>query len=569
MIPVQARRRKRPRSANRLAEAIILSDLPELVDKTYIDAADPDLWSAIPYRAAGFSGVMLAEGEGPSLAPLTLRLHQKGVYRIWLGVYRHLAGATFQIRVRLSADLCCQKVGLPKEAREGYPSCLRSTLYEILWKEADLTGQDLILAGFDSSSHEMGALAYLRLEPIEKMAPKPERRVVHPLTITNDGHGIFGEVPHFRPEDLLESLEKIPDGSCVRTLIWGSGCGDVCNYPTTVGTYLQGKVSNYWHPFNRIWSSNLELWRKNGWNSLELLREYTRRRNWEFQVYIRMEAFAAQFPWDWTAHSDFFYAHPEYHCLDRNGQRVGRLSYAYPEVQEHMLRLIREIADYGPDGICLCLTRGLPLVLYEPLMVELFKNKHHVDPRTLKESDPRWMAYQAEVITPFMRKVKNTLGARQRLSAMVPGGRIDCERWGLDVATWVREGVVNDLLPVGQSFNKQDVHYDDPDNLDFRYFSELAGREKIRLIPMLYAWVNKDYPGWRRLMYSFLDRGADGYGVWDGCEAENLTFPRIADIGYEAKRRAAPPKDKVKFRKVRLLSMNGYRMDRYHYFEGV
>ena len=86
---------------------------------------------------------------------------------------------------------------------------------------------------------------------------------------------------------------------------------------------------------------------------------------------------------------------------------------------------------------------------------------------------------------------------------------------------------------------------------------------------MLNAMVNKDEPGWRRLLYSFLDQGANGYGVWDGCESENLTFPRIADIGYGLRSRVAPPKSKIKFRKIKLLSMDGFRMDRYHYFEGV
>ena len=114
-----------------------------------------------------------------------------------------------------------------------------------------------------------------------------------------------------------------------------------------------------------------------------------------------MEAFYAQYPFD-RIRSKFFLDHPEYHCFDREGQRVGRLSYAYPEVQEHILSLISEIADYDPDGVCLAFIRGVPLVLYEPIMVEAFREKHRIDPRALDESDARWLEYQAEVITPFL-----------------------------------------------------------------------------------------------------------------------------------------------------------------------
>jgi len=242
------------------------------------------------------------------------------------------------------------------------------------------------------------------------------------------------------------------------------------------------------------------------------------------------------------------------------------LSYAYPEVQAHILSLISEIASYEPDGICLTFIRGVPLVLYEPIMVKGFRKKHGVDPRTLDELDARWLAYQAEVITPFMRNVKALLKPHQRLSAILPGNELDCKRWGLDVASWVKEGIVDDLFPVGQRFNEEDVHVDSPENLDFQYFDQLKGRAGKRLIPMLYPWnkFQEDYAGWRRLMFSFLDQGADGYAVWDGTSH----FSHIGDMGYEARRSEwVPPK--TEFGTVKLLTMNGYRFDRYHHFEVV
>ena len=55
----------------------------------------------------------------------------------------------------------------------------------------------------------------------------------------------------------------------------------------------------------------------------------------------------------------------------------------------------------------------------------------------------------------------------------------------LDVATWVKDGLIDDLLPTGQVFDEQDIHRDDPDNLDFDFFARLEGRQNVRLMPLL------------------------------------------------------------------------------------
>ncbi len=539
--------------------AQLISRLDERVDAKCLSEEDPNLWKAIPYETENFKGIMLGYGGGTNPVPITIRLGMQGVYRIWLGVYYCLKS---QIRVRLSGDLCCQRVVAPPER-----DVLRSgrVLYEIFWKEADLTMQDLILEGVVyGQGLYPGGLAYIRLESAKAPRMEPKREVLYPLAITDDGSSIFGELPHRRPEDLLELLEDIPEDSCMRILLWGNGDADVCNYPTKVGT---PGIFNFHYCFH--YCRNMELWRKKGWDSLKLMREYTRKRKWEFHVYLRMEAFGPQFPFDYIR-SKFFYDHPEYHCFDRNGQRVARLSYAYPEVQEHMLNLIKEIATYEPDGICLAFNRGIPVVLYEQIMVEGFKKKYGVDPRELEECDPHWMDYQAQVVTPFVKRTRVILKNAQHLSAMVPGNELDCRRWGLDVASWVKGGMVNDLFPVGQRFDGADIHRDDPDSLDFKYFAELEGRERIRLIPMLYPWdkFQQDYQGWRQLIYSFLDQGADGYAVWDaqGSEGPSL-FPRVGYLGY--KERENYVRSKVRSKKIKLLSMGGFRMDRYHYFEVV
>jgi hypothetical protein len=565
-------------------DQIILSDLAKLVDAGALSDTDLDSWRAIPYESERFAGVMIGDGGG-TMKPIAIRLGQTGTYRIHLGVY---GGWGYPIlRLRLEGEEAAQTVEVPAELQTEGVHDSSTIIYETVWKDAELAGQSIILEAAADAGDFPAALAYIRLEPIDRIggeplptgepqaAPQaqpgpgidPARKVAYPLAITEDGHGIFGESVHSRPEDLLAPFDEIPDGSCLRMLLWGNGEADICNYPTRVGS--QRGPSGFRDAWYSIWNQNIESWKRDGWDSLKMIRDYTRRRNWELQVYIRMEAFKSPFPFDRMVRSDFFEAHPEYHCLDRHGQRIARLSYAYPEVQDHMLALVREIAGYDPDGVCFCFIRGVPVVQYEPIMVDGFRQKYGVDPRELGETDRRWLGYQGQVVTAFMRKAKSALNGNQRLSVIVPGNRFDCEKWGLDVAEWLREGLVDDLFPTGQVFSKRDVHLDGPENLDFEYFNHLEGRQRLRLMPMLYPWdkFSTDFPGWRADMCSFLRQGANGYAVWDG----RAIISTIGDIGYEGEStgpRSVMPSAQGP-RKLRLKTLQGFRMDRYHYFEVI
>jgi len=541
-------------------EGVLLSRLDECVDSGPISpVASPGHWRTVPYQAEGFSGVMLGCGEATCPRPACLHLGTTGLHRIWLGLY---AWGSAAIRVRLTRDLCCTRVSAPPYSVLDPP-----VLHEVLWKMCDLTGQDLWLEGAYDREPMAGALAYLRLEPVESLPEaQPEPHVWRGMCLSNDGCGVFRRGPHTRPEDLLETLETVPDSSCMRSLLWGNGNADSCNYPTRVGNplFLQKWLDPHTTGDGAFGLPNARQWQEPGWDSMRLVRDYTRRRGWELHVYIRMEAFAGSYPHEDLVWSQFFYDHPDWWCLDRDGNPVNRLSYAVPEVQDHMLELIAEIGAYEPDGICLCLTRGIPVVLYEPAMVAGFERQHGVDPRALDEVDARWLDYQAGIFTSFVERVRERMEPRQRLSAMVPGNESECRRWGLDVATWVRQGLVQDLYPVGQQFNAANTHYDTPAALDFGYFQGLEGRDRVRLIPCFYTWTlyRNDPVEFRRLVRSMLDQGADQYCIWDG--DASYDDGKIGDIGCRDWRGPdyTSPAPRAA-RTVAVRSLNGFHVDRY------
>jgi hypothetical protein len=540
----------------------LFTDLVDMVDENLLDASNPDLWKAIPYETESFSGVMLGCDGGENAVPISLRVDLEGWFRIWVAIYSF--GNTRSMRFKLSGDLCFHTIATPVDGQGISAESLY--LWESPWKVADLTGQEIIVEpDFVPSEYTGAGLAYIRLERIETPAVEQKRVFKYPLTITEDGYGIFGIRPFSRPEDLLEPFERVPNDSCLRTLIWGTLGGDMASFPTRVGNYplVDARVTSQ---FQKTFFNNLALFRDKGWNSLEIVREYARKRGWKFHVYLRMQAFYSPFPLDKVVYSEFFMQNPEYHCLDREGNRVMRLSYAYPEVQSHMVNVIREISEYNPDGICLAFIRGVPLVLYEPPMVNGFLEKYGIDPRQLSETEPRWLEYQAEVVISFLKKVKESLKSGQRLSVIVPANEFDCVKWGLDVRAWLRDGIVDDLIPTGQRFDDMDVHRDDPGNLDFNYFNELPGREKIKLTPMLYPWevFSTDYPAWKQYIFSYLNNGADGYTVWDALWAGDFNQFELGCEDQMEDQLAEPVS-----RKTRLKSLDGFRFDRYHYFEVV
>jgi uncharacterized lipoprotein YddW (UPF0748 family) len=102
----------------------------------------------------------------------------------------------------------------------------------------------------------------------------------------------------------------------------------------------------------------------------------------------------------------------------KDGTPVEKASYAFPEVQDHMLSLIREVAEgFDIDGVNLGWKRGPQYVGYEAPVIEDFKREYGEDPRGLDENDLRVQRLRAKYVTEFTRKVRqllNELGSKRK-----------------------------------------------------------------------------------------------------------------------------------------------------------
>lgn len=133
-------------------------------------------------------------------------------------------------------------------------------------------------------------------------------------------------------------------------------------------------------------------------------------------------------------HATFWVAHPEYWRVpgSTSGSWIDRaMDYAIPEVREHHMSFIRELLErYDPDG----------------LELDWMRFGYHFKPGHEQEG--------AAILTQFMRDVRALTkewsakrGHPIKLGARVPTHPDAAVGLGMDGITWVREGLVDMLVP--------------------------------------------------------------------------------------------------------------------------
>jgi hypothetical protein len=207
----------------------------------------------------------------------------------------------------------------------------------------------------------------------------------------------------------------------------------------------------------------------------------------------------------WGIRSEFSKKHPEFRWRKRDGKIYrSQLSFAFREVRQYKLAILKEILGYDISGIFLDWIRtgdvrdnpqtdsaGVADSGYEALAP--FKKKYGVDPHEVPNGDERWVRLRAEPQTEFMRAARDLVrGDRRRLPIAALVGhpwhyrgeqnKIDGNLRGLllDVKTWAREGLVDSVVPAG--------YYRDGGNAELAWRAlreETEGKVNV----WTYAWV--------------------------------------------------------------------------------
>lgn len=162
---------------------------------------------------------------------------------------------------------------------------------------------------------------------------------------------------------------------------------------------------------------------------------FERARKWGISPWISMRMNDTHYVGDPHKANPLWRDHPEY--------RSGGLDYSYREVREHHLALIREMFDrYDVDGLEMDWMRFL---------------------QHFKRDEAKG---KCDVMTGFVRRVRELANATARrrghpvgLAVRVPATPEFSVAFGLDVATWVREGLI-DILVTSNLFIPVDTDLD-------------------------------------------------------------------------------------------------------------
>jgi uncharacterized lipoprotein YddW (UPF0748 family) len=177
--------------------------------------------------------------------------------------------------------------------------------------------------------------------------------------------------------------------------------------------------------------------------------------------------------WGWA--SEFAKAHPQFTWKRRDGSSYhSQMSFAFPEVREYKLALIKELLAYPIDGLFLDWIRtgdirdnpqtdenGVANNGYEQPNVEAFQKRYGASPTEIANDDARWVALRCEPQTKFMRDARKLVRQTKPmpLAVMVghpwhyrgTGDKIAGNEKGLllDVKTWAKEGLIDAAIAAG------------------------------------------------------------------------------------------------------------------------
>ena len=204
--------------------------------------------------------------------------------------------------------------------------------------------------------------------------------------------------------------------------------------------------------------------------------------------------------------------HPEWKLLEPAN---SGLDYGVPEVREHILKVVRELAErYDIDGIDL----------------DFMRWPHYFRKDQVRANTPVMTAFVRE-IRSILDKAGRAKGRRLLLSARVPmkigAGKVinahelsddlECLGVGLDVPAWIDEGLVDMVCPMQFFFTAWDQMIE-----HMAEWRKLTDGNACGLYPTIHAVADDEYAppyisaaSYRGAAYSYYLHGADGIALYN------------------------------------------------------
>lgn len=508
-----------------MAAAIRINDMSACVPQAAVATAPKEgCWQLIPYETCdGESGTMVGAASFVDAADITLPLNVAGWHAIYVGFwnphYPYDGGTT--VKLKLSDDPCFIRINEPEPAHEYHGTHLK----EAFFKAADLTGRDLVLGKVKGPFGQKAYIAFVRLVPLteeEVAAIKAdrERTDTRVLEASIDGISYFWKSEYRSKEHILELVEPYRF-SDVGKVYWAVNYGDVTNYPSRVGIFCAGEPevrirtmpgANSYIAGEKVAHESLAELVSKGIVPQAVAAEHVHAMGLRFDAMFRLAILGPIPPMRGLKDArTFVQTHPECRQVMKDGTPVQKASYAFPEVRDLMLSIIREAMEtFDFDGANLCFVRGPQFMSYETPLLDDFRREYGDDGRSVPLNDPRMYKVRCRYLTDFVRNARRVLdeigsanGKRLELSAWVYGQTRANRHNGFDVETWVRQGLLDSVIGfVGRNSGHFDAE-----------LIAMANAHGCKCIPGLIPWRYKDPVG--DAVEFLYPEGADGIALWD------------------------------------------------------
>jgi len=337
------------------------------------------------------------------------------------------------------------------------------------------------------------------------------------LIYNDDGQGL-SEVPKGNAKEFFrEWVDKVATRVPLDTFTFCVAYPDICVYNTKVGEVYGARFKE---PPNDRARTMAEL-AEDGTDALEVVAQRVREHDIEMLAEVRMsDTHHRKIDPNDTLCPQFTIDHPEWCIVRPDGKEETAMDYAYPEVREHRLAILRELAEnYDIDGLELNFNRWAKHFHRDegeakaPIMTEFMGQV-----RTMLD----------EVVTQKRCRDKLILGAR------VPSTLKECWIAGLDVRTWVERGWLDYLIIADWNYTVPDLPVE-----EFAAFTRDSGCSlyvqmgdmmggtwtgKPRIRGRGLAQFTENYHGMlltnaeaRAAAHNFYTWGADGISFWNIC----------------------------------------------------
>ena len=329
------------------------------------DRRHHDKWKVFEYETAEFSGKCVSVGRESSAPDLTLKLGKRGWHAVYIGLssITDLARpAKNSVEAKFTSDPSFTRLN----NRLDLASPRRDVLEEVFLGTVDLTNNDLQF----STVHQMPArIHYVKTIPLadeevtQVLADRAQTETKTSVA-TFDG---FGWIYPFRPQnraDLAATFSAYRD-SDFKTWWFQVGGADLVHHPSKVGNLMGGHLDSFPRAADREYVESVRHLHKQGIDPLKVAVDEAHAQGAEILVCLRAAGWKAAPPWEEFFMSEFYEAHPEWHCVDHDGTPTMHFSYAVEEVQDHLIDVYREALQRGTDGAGFLFHRGMPMMLWE------------------------------------------------------------------------------------------------------------------------------------------------------------------------------------------------------------